>query len=522
MQLLYVIVFLVVLLIINSILSPVVVKELFADDSLPIKTLTICGRQLIFPYFGNNNIFTAAQRAVIDNRVTTSPAGKCVLPVVQGDLNESFAMVHENSVFYTLKKSCMALNILKYRFENNGDTLVCGFAINTPQNVENLARFFLLNPLFVEFSFNTVNSYAYVVSMTRPDSAPGNTLSFSNALDVPFKNYHSHTGQPFVWVRFDRAVALGDGPCDTPFNYKEYAPQQRGVTDSNMNSIIQHNNGGLLNMWVFYLDDLTSNFQKTGKFLPITMSNTGAITVFDKNFKTLATDPYQVATYEFMNNIALMYYNFIIPVFTCTFDICVTKDMYSNMDLNYEFVVLKCYMDNGYYAGGNECANNIFAVTLTPNPFNNNSVYVLNILTGDRTGCGYSTPSSPAIQLQLPYLTPNTRTRVTITVGPNQKYAYAEWTDINTGDIGKRFSYSKAMACFANAPYKVCSYDSVNESNIRSVNDFTSMFSSKELNPRPDIANIYLTYNGSGRNFLKNISSFSIGYVNMNNLYAEQ
>ena len=129
---------------------------------------------------------------------------------------------------------------------------------------------------------------------------------------------------------------------------------------------------------------------------------------------------------------------------------------------------------------------------------------------------------SPAIQMQLPYLTPNTRIRITITIGPNQKHAYAEWSDINTGDIGKRFCYSKSIACFANAPFKVCSYDIVNDRNIREVNDFTTIFASKEVNPRPNLANIYLSYNGSGGGFLKDISAFSIGYVNMNNLYAEK
>lgn len=523
--LLYVIGFLVVLLVINSILSPVVVREMFAlNDSLPLKVLSICGRELIFPYYGTNNKFTAGQRAIVDNTVSTLPQGKCALTNF-GDLansiNESFAIVTENSIFYTLKKSCMALNLVNYRLENNGDTIICSFAINTSQNIENVSRFLLLNPLFVEISFGDKSTYAYIVTPTKPDSTSGNSLYFSNALDIPFINYHSHTGQKFIFVRFDRAVALESGSCDGPFNYKDLSPLQVKATADNLDSAIKGKNGGLLNLWVYYLDDLSTNFQKTGKDLPIKYSNTGDIVVFDKNYKNMSKDPYKVSEYEFMNNIALMYYNYVIPVLNFTFDMTLTKDMYDRVKSN-KYTLIRCYMDNDYMIGPSECRNNIFAIDLDPNPFENPSVFSLNIIVGDRNGCGYSTRSSPVLTLQLPYLTPGNKVRITVNIGPNQKYAYAQWIDINSGDVGKRLGYAKSIACFNNPPFDVCSYEANINDTLREINDLTRIFSSKKLNPRPDLENIHVKYNESGYPFINNILSFGLGYKNLNNNYAEK
>ncbi len=521
----YVIGFLIVLLVINSILAPGVVKEMFAaNDSLPIKVLNICGRELIFPYYGTNNKFTAGQRAKVDDSLTTVPPGKCALANL-GDLtnsiNESFSILTENSVFYTLKKSCMALNLVNYRLENNGDTIICSFALDTPQNFENVARFLLVNPLFVEFSFGDKSSYGYIVTPTRPDSTQGNSLYFSNSPDTPFVNYHSHSGKKFIFIRFDRAVALDDGNCDKPFNYKVLSPSQVKATAENLDSAIIGNNGGLLNMWVYYLDDLSTNFQKTGKDLPIKSVNTQDIVIFDKNFKNMSKDPYKVSEYEFMNNIASMYYNYVIPIFNFTFDMSLTTDMYDRVKNN-KYTLMRCYMDNDYMNGPEQCRNNIFAIDLDPNPFETPSVFILSIIVGDRDGCGYTTQRSPVLNLQLPYLTPGNKIKVTVTLGPNQKYAYAQWTDINSGDLGKKISYAKIISCFNNPPFNVCGYEANINNALRDINDFTKIFSSKTLSPRPNLENIHLVFNESGYKFVNNITSFGIGYKNLNNNFAEK
>ncbi len=519
----YVIGFLIVLLVINSILSPAVVKEMFTvNDSLPIKVLSICGRELIFPYYGNNNKFTAAQRALIDDTVSTTPYGSCKLTKfgdLSNSINESFSIVSENAMFYTLKKSCMALNLVNYRFDNNGDTIIASFALNTPANFENVARFLLLNPLFVEFSFGDASTYAYIVTPTKPDSSQGNSLYFSNSPDIPFQNYHSHNNNKTIFIRFDRAVALESGNCDKPFNYKDLAPLQVKATANNLDSIVSQNGGGQLNMWVYYLDDLATNFQKTGRDLPIVSDGNGPLTIFDMNYKNMSRDPYRVCEYSFMNNIAMMYYNYVIPIFNCTFDMELTMDMYNAVKGN-KYNLIKCYMDNDYMSGPEDCKNNIFAIDLDPNPFDNSSLFMLSLIVGDTDGCGYTTSKSPVLNLQLPYLTKDNKIRITIVIGPNQKYIYAQWSDINSGDLGKNIAYGKIISCFNNPPFDVCSYESNINDSLREINNFTRMFSSKKIKPRPELSNIYLKYNSSGYKFVNKVLSFGLGYKNLNNNFA--
>lgn len=496
------------------------VKEMFAlNESLPLKVLKICGRELIFPYYGINNRFTAAQRALVNTSLATTPLGTCAF-TTSGDLldsiNESFSIVSENSMFYTLKKSCMSLHLLNYRFDNNGDTIFCSFALNTPQNLENVSRFLLVNPLFVEMSFNDKSTYAYIVTPTKADSTQGNSLYFSNARTIPFRDYHSHSNTQFIFIRFDRAVALDSGNCDKAFNYKDLSPLQTGATASHFDNILSRKDGGYLNLWVYYLDDLTVNFQDTGRNLPIVFSNTGKITIFDTNFKSMNLTNSQ---YSFMNNIALMYYNYVIPIFNFTFDIELTMDMYEKVKDN-KYNMMKCYMDNEYMNGPEQCKNNIFAIDLDPNPYDKPSLFMLSLVVGDRDGCGYTTAKSPVLNLQLPYLTPGNKIRVTVVLGPNQKYAYAQWNDINSGDLGKNIAYGKTISCYNNPPFDVCSYEANIGDRLRETNDFTRMFSSKKLNPRYDLKNIYLTYNESGYKFVTNVLSFGLGYKNLNNYFA--
>ena len=176
-------------------------------------------------------------------------------------------------------------------------------------------------------------------------------------------------------------------------------------------------------------------------------------------------------------------------------------------------------MDNDYMTGPDQCKNNVFAIDLDPNPFNNSSLFMLSIVVGDRNGCGYTTQKAPILNLQLPYLTPGNKIRISVVMGPNQKYAYAQWNDINSGDLGKNIAYAKIISCFNNPPFDVCSYESNIGDRLREINDFTRIFSSKN-SPRSDLKNIYLSYNESGYNFVTNILSFGLGYKNFNNNFA--
>lgn len=511
MDLIYIIIFLIVLLILNSILSPIMVKEYFVnDEALPIKLFNSMGRNLSFPYFGNNNIFTASQRAKIDpNKVITYPNGKCKLN--NSLLNNSYAIVTEDLLLYNLIKSCMALNIKKYRFENNKNTLIISFDIALAQNLENISKFLLINPLFIEFNFGNTSSIAYVINT--------NPIYFSNALDIPFNKYISHTNTSYIELKFDIAVPLASGDCDNSFNYQTFSSNQNIVTDDQMNIALKD---GLLNIWVYYLDELTDNHQYIGRTLPIN-NNNETITLFKKNYIDISNDPYMVSTYEFMNNIALMYYNFIMPVFTISFDIIITNDMFQGIKNNIQ-ELMKCSMTNNF-GGTSGCQNNIFAVRLYPwrtqgieteEDTNNSVIYTLAILTGDDNNCGFNTHNSPVLWLQLPWLNPNNRIRITLTIGPNQKYAYAQWLDINKGNIGKQIVYAKTITNFVNSPSDICNYPDFNISNT---NNLTRLFTSKTLNPRPPLEDINLY---SNKKFVTNINSFSLGYINFNNNFADK
>jgi hypothetical protein len=503
MDLVYVIIFLIVLLTINSFLSPTVAKELFTvDDSLPLLAFRRWGRNLVFPYHGSNTVFTASQRAIIDSSLTSTPNGKCGVSTIYGrQLNDSFAIIHEDGIFYTLKKSCIALNMVRYRFENNGNTLVLSLALDTKENIENLSRFLLTDPLFVEFSFGPFVSLAYI-----PNT--GRQFTFSNALNYNLPNVFN-TDQT-IDIRFDVAVHYNQGDCDRAFNYRSYSPNQYFVTEQKMRSI----GDGLIHMWVYYTDELATNFQKTGRDLPpfaIQPYGPNRMTLFDKDFKNLANDPYQVERYEFMNMFAVMYHNYLTPVLTFTFNMVCDTDMRAWVNWG-SFQLIKAYVDTNYMGGNSPCANNIMQITLT----GQSDYFELALTVGDNGDCGYNTYFAPPVFLKLPYLSPNTELSVTVTIGHNQKHMYVQWTDINSGDIGKKFAYAKASQPFGNSPFDACQY--MDPDRYRETNHMTRLFSSKNFGNRFPLGSAYVEWD---RSFVRNEISASLGYKNYNKTYAK-
>ena len=517
-----VIIFLIVLLLINSYLSPIVVKEYFdqGNDSLPLNIMNDYGRNIVFPYFGSRNILTATQRAVLDNTsLKTTPAGKCMLTQTQGVLNPSFAIVHEDALFYTLKKSSVALNLQGYELIDGTNSFYLWFSNKNPLDRDNFAKFILSNPLFVEFSINNNLSVAYTID----------TGGFIFSTSPSIKNYNQYgkcINNECIALKFTR-TSNPNSSCDqnNAFNYKDYSPSQKLVSESDLRSIQQNKflRDGLLNMWVYYLDELSSNFQSTGRSLPITnpriSTQHNTITVFDTGFKRWVSNPYEVDMYEFMNNIALMYYNFIIPVITISFDICITIDMFNDNNIkgNSPYNLIICSMNNGY-GGTNGCQNNLFAVQLVINQ-TNSSTYALNFLTGDANDCGFNAPKSRHLNINLPWLSSNNNINITATFGPNQKHVFATWKDINSGDIGKKMLYAKNINNYRNPLEDPCGYRSIEMTNT---NNATRLFSAKNLNPRPALQNINLTCPNNPRQFVQAINEVTLGYVNLNQYYAKQ
>ena len=517
-----VIIFLIVLLIINSYVSPIVVKEYFeqGNDSLALNIMNDYGRNIVFPYFGSRNILTATQRAVIDTTsLKTVPGGKCMLSQNQGVLNPSFAIVHEDSLFYTLSKSCIALKLQGYELIDGTNSFYMWFSNKTPLDRDNFAKFILSNPLFVEFSINNNLSVAYTIDTGG--------FIFSTATDIKHYNqYGKCTNNECIALKFTR-TSDQNLACDqnTAFNYKYFSPSQKLVLESDLKSIQQNAflRDGLVNMWVYYLDELSSNFQSTGRSLPISnpriSTQHNSITVFDTGFKRWATNPYEVDMYEFMNNIALMYYNFIIPVITISFDISITIDMFNdnNVKGNSPYNLIVCTMNNGY-GGTNSCQNNLFAIQLAINP-SNSSTYSLYLLSGDGNDCGFNAPKSRNLNIVLPWLSNNNIIKITATFGPNQKHIFASWKDINSGDIGKKMLYAKHIDNYRNPAENPCGYRSIDMSNT---NNATRLFASKTLNPRPALQNINLTCPNNPRQFVQAINEVTLGYVNLNQYYDKQ
>ena len=504
-QLVYVIAFLVVLLVLNSVLSPRVSEHFALDEtSIPINILRFTGRNLKFNYFGNYKQFTAGQRAQIDLSLATIPYGKC--PASNSQLNESFSVVSENGVYYTLKKSCISLPMSSYKYDAMNSTYIVQIPIDTPQKVDSFAKFILVNPLFVEFTYGVVTSVAYIPQVYR-DVFGDRGFYFTNYVDGT--DYWKRMFNPkTIEVRFRLATMYDKGTCDTLFDYKNNARSQVPLTEEDM-ALNQHD--GCINMWVYYLDELTSNFQNTGRSLQIDPTAKGQITVFTPDFKNWSANPYKLNSYQFMNNINQMYLGFIIPVLTFSFDLVMTADVrYSNYAY---FQLMKCYVDNGYYGGNGECNNNVMSVGV--NTFDNG--WNLTVTVGDGGDCGNQTWYSPVMALWLPWMNVGTVVSVTVVLGPNQKHGYAEWKDVNGGDIGKKFAYAKSVQNFLQPPYDSCqAYD---DTAMRETNNFTKMFASKNFpdGQRPRLGPMQLIWQP---NYVKKITSIKVGYENFNYQYG--
>lgn len=504
-HLFYVIVFLLLLLTLNVLITPIAVKETFAvqDFPLDLNILKRQGRNLQFPYFGSKNTFTASQRASFDPTVSSTKYGLCVSAdnTYAPSLDDTWSILYENGVYYKLKKSCFALAIRSYSFTNR-NTLVVTFNMDTPENVENVVRFFLLNPLFVEFNIGTFSSVAYTV---RPPYSEKDTFFITNVMDP--KALISGIGWPInkkIDVTFD--MVPFNSPCDNAFNYANYKQSARPVTTSLLNSIKDNS----LNLSVHYTDDLRGSFQSVGLQYPIIPLSTNKMTVFDINYERFASDNLRLGAYEFMKNIAVMFNNNVTPVLTFSFDISINKNM-SNA-LLMPNTVLKFYMENGWNQGSRlaDCVSNMLAVTVQAAP----DCFYMLLSTGNNNDCGFS--STPAFVV-LPFVTPNTIFSVTMTVTPNQKIIYAEWSDVNAGDAGKKISYTKTDTRFAGPDADVCA--TIDSQLINNTNNMTRMFTSKSTTQSKriaNLANITMEWNPS---YVSTINELRLGHANYYNRY---
>lgn len=497
----------VILLVILSIYNNKL-KEHFiqGDEEVPLKSINLCGRNISFPYFARN-AFTASQRALPDNTmVRTNPEGQCRLTSTNGIVNISHSIVHENSLFYNLKFACLAFRVTKIEILSSGNLINVTFASQDADDINNLVNLMLLNPLYVEFMVSSdKGTTAYRIPIDQSDKG----WVFSNADGI--KSYGSTYRLPFTRVDDPNKTT-----CDRTFNNSELSPNQKVFNQEDVNTIMSSQNK-VLNMKVYYLDPLPS-FQTIGRsFLPQYSPSTGQSVIFEKDYQKYFNDKYSTQKYEFMNNIGIMYTNGNQPIFTFNFSINVTPtDM--NVLNSQKLLICRIYMDNnvGRYdlcqsitrdSAGGPKNNNILAVLLEGK---DNLYYYANFFIGRHVGdirnneCNFT--GSKTLRIMLPYTTPNSNTKITVTVTPNERMVMASWADVNQGDLTKQVVVGKMSECSTNTSYNICSE---NKQNNVVDNSLHKLFTMK---PQAPLENIYMSYLSST---VKAIGEVNLGYTNL-------
>jgi hypothetical protein len=476
-------------------------KEHFAqgDEEVPFKSINICGRNIVFPYFSRNK-FTASQRSLYDSTYeSTNPIGKCRKDAINGIVNESHSLVHENSLFYVLKHSCLGFRINKFDVRDNGKLVYITFNMNTQQDVMNMVNLILLNPLYVEFSLNTENSS---VAYRIPSDVQGLPWIFSNEEGI--KSYGKEYILPFVAVSDNTK-----GACDNAFNYKDLSPNQTFVTAPDLQKLIDFNNG-VLNLKAYYLDTLINSFQYIGRSLRLDKPTSGSVTIFEKDYQKYYNNDGATQKYEFMNNIALMYSNNINPVFTVCFITQITPGFTGRN------MIAKMYMNNSIGKYAQSCAdiqdkmpgalnNNIISVAVEPF---DNYYYQMHFFTGNSEGCFFK--GNNMLSIKLPYLSINAQTKVYVTVTPNEKVVLAHWNDMNRRDVTTKIVFGKKNTCNNAAQYDVCQSSGKQDSTVN--NSLYDLFLKNVPGTRTALENITMNFDTS---FIKQVESCDLGYVNL-------
>lgn len=501
--LVYVMIVLIIILIVNSIMAPKL-KEHFAqaDEEVPFKSINLCGRNIVFPYFSRNK-FTASQRSLYDSKYEkTNPIGKCRKDAVNGIVNESHSLVHENSLFYVLKNSCLGFRITGVNVTDGGKLVYIKFNTSTKADVNNLLNLILLNPLYVEFSLNSdTSSIAYRI----PFNSQGEPWIFSNEEEI--KSYGNEYQLPFVSVNDNTK-----GACDNAFNYKELSPQQGFLTAASLQQVIDHNQG-VLNMKVFYLDTLINSFQYIGRSLKPVDGTSGTVTLFEKDYQKYFNNDGATQKYEFMNNIALMYSNNIYPVFTFSFNTQIEKNSFNGKQM-----IAKVYMNNniGKYAQtcsdiqdqtGGSLNNNILSVAVERF---DDRFYQMHFFTGNQQGCFFR--GNNMLTIKLPYLSFNAQSKIVITVSPNEKVVLAYWNDINRADVTSKLVFGKKNTCNESTVYDVCQAST--KQNAEVSNSLYDLFLKNITGSRTSLENIIMNFDTK---YVKLVTSCDLGHVNLFN-----
>ena len=480
--------FLILLLLVVACFYPKIFVEKYENtEELPLKSINMCGRNLVFPYYGKMRLL-ASYRAELDLSLSTRPGGKCNINSIP-NYNPTFATLHEDGIFYKLKKSCIMLpikpikNMLSYTINSNQSEFTITLALDDQSIVEALSRFLLTNPLYVEFDIESNMSVAYkLLSVSSNDVRRPQSITFSNDI-VSGKDQ-------IVSLVFGILLPL-QTICDSAFNYISYGVNYV-VTDAMLQNAFTQKE---LNMYVYYLDVLPSNFQNIGQSLQISDENDNVATLFDPAYNTYISNPRKMQSYEFMKMFVIMYNNRMFPVLTYRFDILTTFNTAGMLKrLDTEKVILKCIMTNGYNSslGLDNCKNNFLQVSMK----DAGDYMMIKSSTGNNTDCG------PSTSVLIPYYQENTIFSVSLTIGLTESIMYVEWMDTR-----KKYVYSRTMSCLTDTPCEVITKDRLSD-----INNLSRMFLSKEKLDAYSLAPILLTWN---KDFVYDIKDVAFGYKNL-------
>lgn len=473
------------------------VEGFFSTTAMELRSLDVYGRRLVFPYHANvRPAFNAAERARADLTTTSLPPGKCALINTSGAasqaLDPSFAVVTERGLAYTLRRACLALRAVNPRLSNNNRSLTLTFPMQHSDDVNNVMRFLLLQPLFVEFNMNTMYTVAY---------AP--RYGFANVSSHAVKGRRLHTS---VDVVFDVLLPKSNGGCDVAFDYRN-ARSAVQLTDTR--NLFDKGN---VHLSVYYIDpDVGSSFQDTGRTLRIAVPpETTSVTVFDPAYRSFAGDIRRLTTYEFMNNVALMYHNFVPPTFTFK----LVLRMSTKLTQGSTQTIVQCNMDTALDGAAfpRSCSDfNLWGLSAR---YVNDDMFDLVAQTDDGRACGAAPSRSPNAVVRLPYLSSGAEHTVLVTLAPNEKRLYAEWQDVAVGNLAKSWALGLGSAPYGPLPSDACvaarGWD--RDATPSQINHLCGIFARRNLTPRPRLGAIALQY---ARTAVARIESVTLGHVNL-------
>lgn len=476
-------------------LAPVPFEERYVDptgimdasDHRPLVFINrLFGRNIAFPYF-NSIPYLASERATSDGT-----SGSCRIVYRPPAINESYAIVQENFMFYNLRYTCIPIRFSGWRIVPGADSFQVRLLLETDADVDGVATLMRLNPLYLEIDVGSSRSSTACCINDR-------NLSLTSDRDGD--------------QSMDITLQHVKGPQDSLFDYSKVNDTYVGL-DVILGSRASHSN--TLNVRAFFLDSVVDSFQSVGRTIGLTYDRSaGRSLVFEKSYAQYLKS--NVPLYEFSNNLAIWWRNFVSPVFTFSVELCLDASMAEALN-GRSVVVNKVYMDNdlGLYTDGKGVVDNTGRYTrsassaaalarlLRPGSVHLDNVYAmvvhgladkehfeLSVMTGSYTNMGINNEDGSNVRVTLPYLALGTSNRMTVqlTIAPTEKIIYASWVEPEP-----KFAYSKT-----------------NNADSAVHNNLHRLFVEKPRDAADTLENIVMDYDVT---YVSNVNFARMGYQN--------